>query len=65
MRLLLVLLLAGCASPGTLPTGPGVACTAFDALLYGRVTTVYIGTDKTSGDVSVAADCSVEVRAKK
>lgn len=57
--------MVGCASPQTLPTGAGVACTTFNALLYGTVTTVYVGIDKTSGDIKITENCSVEIAAKQ
>lgn len=68
MKLAIILtaaLLAGCASPQMIQSGAGVACTTFDAMLYGKVTTVYISIDKTSGDIVVGPGCVVEIVYKR
>lgn len=41
-----------------------VACASFDALLYGKVSTVYVVLDRAvlpAGTVSVGADCAVTI----
>jgi hypothetical protein len=64
MRLLLCLLLAGCASPTPIQSGPGASWMCFDAFFYGKVVTGTVGTDKTSGSISIGADCSVVIEPK-
>lgn len=60
----IALALAGCASPTPLPQGPGASWLCFDAFLYGKLVTGTVGTDKTSGSISIGADCAVTITPK-
>ena len=60
----LALLLSGCAAPTPMPAGPGASWMCFDAFLYGKVVTGTVGTDRTSGSISIGADCAVVITPK-